>query len=483
MAQLRYMRKARSQFWRNNRTRTILAELDPTSESIEYCGHPVVSADSDLNTLCSWNTSKDGKSTYVPGSPPIWTPRSKPYKLRKPSAETNRRRRVDMVGVNSAFFHALGVERPSFNLTDTDIIAKSSILIKLFLCAAGVELEKSLNIDLSLVGNTLLLNTYIHPQKINDFYHYPGADLKTWYGMAFEDEWTTRMPELKDTNHMRAVQYTLGDLNCIVQSQQDAYLEMPREKPSGGTISKLIGRAPTLIEKEGEENELKVNTARLYAYGHKYDASKLAEIKMNMNKEYIFQHEARLWLSRIPNCIFGSPGTDPGVISNTYIRNAKQHYPEWEEKHHRPLRQFTGLLRTTLDIMKRAPSGNGKMWYNISKRKLIIETYGPNETPMSIVSTKFRDQFWPGLPRPEPEDMRSTLQLGTGSEYTSVLFSGSPVKQNAPLSGTIVSSKAPTPPKSVSENIKRSIGLFIARSLSVATVFTIVEGAGVPDVT
>ncbi|KAL2127027.1 hypothetical protein VTI74DRAFT_11445 [Chaetomium olivicolor] len=180
--------------------------------------HKFVSITQDRD-LASYNILTDGEIA-VPGLPPRFQPLKQCLKVQ--GDRTNQ-------AVHSKFpkyvhpfepmLRSIEVMQPSSNIfKSADVISNSSNLRKLFHLFRN-EKETEERYDVEARGSTLLLGRWNED---------PALRLSFGYGAGFEKATCSYAPEdgpvLQDSkSHYRVMSYSFGDLQCVVQSEADAY--------------------------------------------------------------------------------------------------------------------------------------------------------------------------------------------------------------------------------------------------------------------
>ncbi|PVH92136.1 geranylgeranyl pyrophosphate synthetase [Periconia macrospinosa] len=298
-----------------------------------------VSSESGFEVLCGYNWHEDEKTISVPGGPPKWAPLPLPATLSPNSDHRNMDQVTTQVPVHpfEPVFQAMSITNPDMRLDEVDIIVNRNSLRKLLDFVSGKQ-QYAFRMDLHMVKDTLFIcrrernfGSLVHGP------HDPG------FGHSFEDAFTKTEEELKSSGgHHRVIRYRLGQLNCIVRFEVDAYYEDSDESNSASTSPQALEDAINLMAhldlNQAPPQSAMKGATMVVRRGTFVSSSKLAEIKLGKSAGAIPQ----LWFGRTPHLLTGKH--DGGVVNSTRHTHEGLRFGEWEADNQDKLRKLVSLL-------------------------------------------------------------------------------------------------------------------------------------------
>lgn len=281
------------------------------------------------------------------GAPPQWTPATLPVVLPKDSGAYF----IDQNGYevpSSPFeplFSALRIMRPSFDFTAVDLLANRNSLRKL-LSFTSNKVTDSFRIDLHMVRGTLIM-----VRRERSMRHIIQGSKNSGHGHTFEAAFTTPEKGLEGSlGHHRVINYVLGDLNCVVEFEVDAWYDagetgtsVPSD-PDEGLLSSLTNLS--LGESAPQKHPPPASTNLLVIqHGRNIPSSKLAEIKTcGPNSPQMNKLMPQLWFGRTPYLLVGMHEKGSGVFNRVKIIDVAAKFSEWEKQNQDPLRTLSRLI-------------------------------------------------------------------------------------------------------------------------------------------
>ena len=240
-------------------------------------------------------------------------------------------------------FNALRIMRPSFDFTAVDLLAPRRTL-RLLLRFISNKVKESFAIDLHMVQSTLIMTC--HPRTMRQVIH--GCD-HNGYGQAFEATFTTPGKELEASrSHNRVINYALGDLNCVVQHEVDAWYEAGKSSVDSTSFQSDPDKIVSSFTKLSLSESAPRSNARhtwpnlsVLQSGHNIMSSKLAEIKTRGPSPLrLGRIMPQLWLGRTPYLIEGIHERGNGVFRRVDILNVAKKFPAWEKRNQGPCANY-----------------------------------------------------------------------------------------------------------------------------------------------
>ena len=262
---------------------------------------------------------------------------------------------------------AIQIEKPNYQLQETDIIACGSSMGNLLRFARGSD--KEFRILVEAVGDTV----FFLRRERSPFETIPGV---YGYGHSFPEAYTTWTTEVRGSeSHQRILGYEFAGMKALVRFEGDGFL--PELVPGHGdkptklnsspfpTFSRSrSGSATSLIP--GAEEELlesMANTAvsaisppsttehvdalAIEKGGRRIPQSAVFDLKTRSIKkkdvDTLAEELPRLWVAQIPNFMLAHH--ESGIFSSVQIIDAISDIKTWEEENQETLVEFAALLK------------------------------------------------------------------------------------------------------------------------------------------
>ncbi|TEA16383.1 Reticulocyte-binding protein 2-like protein a [Colletotrichum sidae] len=316
-------------------------------------------------------------------------------------------------GLFDDIFESAAIMNPEIKFNNVHLVATRAVLSDLLLLSQGAELS-TLRINLQLVKDTLFL---WRPPKF-DIEEKPTDDAKApKYGIGFERAIAKPYPEYRGTSeHIRMIQYKLGDLQCVVKTEVDAC-----KQPEPGNVWTLDPTAAGLPDSEGQGSspytivkelphiavEVARNGSRIMPH------TAVAEIKtqamgvhegLNDLKESTNMQAA--WFGRVPWLVVGEHQS--GIFRKIEMHHASKYFAAWETMHQESLRKLTTLLTWIRNTMVHRSRGRVcALILRTGNKRLRIFYTTDRQTP---VDKTMISKFWSRSPR--WKDRQSTARQG-----------------------------------------------------------------------
>lgn len=288
--------------------------------------------------------------------------------------------------------------RPSFSFATVDLLANRNSLRKLFGFACN-RAPDSFRIDLCLVGNTLIMTRRERSlkQKIKQ------TSTDGGWGHNFELAFTKAAVGLENTTgHHRAVQYQLGNLNCVVQCEVDAwYDDIATDKAESETsplhalLNDLSLSNPVVPAVTGSARVQPCRSIPVTLQaGSNIPASRLAELKTVGRKPLSAARvKPQLWFGRTPYLITGFH--DRGVFNALTVEHVGAGFAEWEQSNQDALRKLVGLIAQLRSFALRVPGGVCAIIYDKTVKPMKLEVFAPTARMERVkVPQEFLELFW-----------------------------------------------------------------------------------------
>ncbi|KAK3935175.1 hypothetical protein QBC46DRAFT_398141 [Diplogelasinospora grovesii] len=172
----------------------------------------------DLGDLASFNKVADNEIA-VPGSPPLFHPLTRRIEVKLDSHNGTLSPQPNYTYPFEPLIRSIQVSNPTHSIFGADIVSNASNLRKLFHIFRNQK-QITERYDLEWKGDTLFLGKWTGD---------PSLRLSYGHGFGFERETCRYDPDgdaqmLRDSaTHHRVVGYKFGGLQCVVQSEVDAY--------------------------------------------------------------------------------------------------------------------------------------------------------------------------------------------------------------------------------------------------------------------
>ena len=415
-------------------------------------GTTPVSSSAGFELVCSYNwVSTTSPTIYVPGSPPQWKPVTLPTTLPKDSGTYF----IDQDAFRApafAFepmFAALDLMKPDFDFGSVDLVTNRNSLRKLFNFASG-RAPQSWRVDVNLVQNTLILT-----RRERSTREVIQGSRNVGYGHNFERAFTKPQKGLEDSSaHERFARYTMGELNCVVRFEVDAWCGVDEEEEGkdeehtsafkgvaaavvleagavrGNTdvlsefVKLSLGEDPSpkasVQNQEGETEQqaekisgklqqlsvakskygkkpAQYDRTRVISRGRSVPHSALAEIKTKKKKARLAEALPQLWFGRTPLLLHATH--DEGRFAEVERIDAGERFEEWETKQQDVLRKMVRLIVQLRDVAREVRGGACVVVCENKVRPLMLQvsesTARKGVLPEEIVGRYWRSEMIP----------------------------------------------------------------------------------------
>ncbi|CAJ2512914.1 Uu.00g010330.m01.CDS01 [Anthostomella pinea] len=307
-------------------------------DSLQPC-ETLVTAKTGHKVIASFNVASwPAHAMYIPGGPAIFQPPAMPAMLERkqdtspatswhtdpwPSGTSRSWKPMETLAWKRSCL-AIQAMSPDFRFDDIDVAMSVTHCRGLLAMCTGAEDHRCFY-QISLVHNILVVNRVFRRQKPRtgetpgeeeekspDDSH-PTQRSSFDFGKYFESKFRKWPPGLENSyNHVRHLQYDLGQLKCLIGVGVDATIHAPVEMRTSGSSQAM---PPRSFEMEGFQVVLQGANPNTSA----------AEMK---TKRQFRQHEIdQVWFSRTANLIHADMGLDKGKTSqnsdHVFVRNVK----------------------------------------------------------------------------------------------------------------------------------------------------------------
>ena len=288
--------------------------------------------------------------------------------------------------------------RPDFNFIDVDLVANRNTFRKLLNFAEG-RARESFRIDLQMVENTLFMSRRERKTTEN-----LKRSKDPCFGHSFETAFSVPQSGLENsTSHHRVINYTLGNLNCVVRFEVDACCDnpsgmlgsneqechIPSQQGEEGVLASLAQLSLT----EGEKSTGREEPQRIQVIerGSRVPTTKTAEVKTRSKPKSLRDTLPQLWFGRTPHLRIGTHTM--GTFTDVESIDAAANFPEWEERYQDSLRRMVSLISEIREVVKGVEGGRCAAVYNhkVKPPQLeLVTTRADND----ILPARFIRQFW-----------------------------------------------------------------------------------------
>ncbi|PVI00870.1 hypothetical protein DM02DRAFT_654999 [Periconia macrospinosa] len=362
----------RPEHWMRYGCGKLISEIDQT---IVEPAEVEVTSEAGYELLCSYNWQDDEEqaSIIVPGGPPKWTPPPLPTQVRSDKGGFHYMDQNEYRAPGWTFepvFQALSYMQPQMRLNNVDVIVNGNSLRRL--------------LDFEVRGNF---------EKVSTKYQ-PGLECSS--------------------GHHRVIRYQLGDLNCAVRFECDAYLDdgnktaaeaffpsdavvTPHSHPSQASnnsntsppIPQTAYQAlPSHRTEEEQDDEERIKV--IIGGGQVDSSSKLVEIKTSGIRKKVTpgHHVAQLWFGR--TSYLCEAKHDYGNFQKISCTDMKDRFKEWENRHQDSLRKLVTLLTELKGVVSTTAYEAAVL---VCENHEPIRIYESNE-PMEILPQPLKAKFW-----------------------------------------------------------------------------------------
>ena len=286
--------------------------------------------------------------------------------------------------------------RSSFDFTAVDLLTTRNNL-RTLLNFTSNKVPDSFRIDLHMMRDTLVMIR--HERSKRQIIHRS----QNWgYGHTFQAAFTTPEKGLEDSlGHYRIINYVLGDVNCVVQFEVDAWYEAGETRtPIPSVLDESLLSSITNVslgESAPQKHALPASTdLSVFQHGRNITSSKLAEIKTRgPNTLPMKRFMSQLWLGRTPYLLVGRYEKGNGVFNRVEIVDAAANFPEWEKQNQNALRTLSGLIAALKRITRETDDGSCIITCDQTIKPPRLEIYAPSKKGNIFnLPEEFIHMFW-----------------------------------------------------------------------------------------
>ncbi|KAF1851482.1 uncharacterized protein K460DRAFT_298555 [Cucurbitaria berberidis CBS 394.84] len=367
----------------------------------------------DCQYIASYNWLNNSTPTIiVPGKPAQWTPLQDPPRLKEDSGQyfrdPNAARYPDFP--MAPVVHAILGSDPDYCPTRVNLFACGSTLGNLLRFVRGMD--KAFRFNIEVIGNTVFfVRKENDPKEIIMDVH--------GFGHSFPEAYTTWDNEVKGSEtHQRIVQYTFGDLKCLVRFECDGYIK-PDGRTSNHKSPTKSSNRHTSSSTEDEDDLLKalLGTAvsqTLHATTNGSDTIIIKHGGSEVPQNSVFDLKTRsirskwgidmnevyplLWLKQIPNFIAAYHDGN-GLFQDIRVQDVREDVQKWEKDNVDAIHRLSILLGKIIEMAKEDARGLLEVYYTGTGGLEVRSQYGEgthalpvelmnkwadNETPLEI---------------------------------------------------------------------------------------------------
>lgn len=278
--------------------------------------------------------------------------------------------------------------KPHHRLDDVDVVVTRNSLRKLLDFCSG-RVSESFRVNLFLVGKTLFIDRYErNPRWLISGSRDPG------YGRSFEKAFTEYPSGLEHSiGHHRVMQYSLGELNCMVQFEVDACYPGDQANDLADLNIDLDLLTPLMdrlsISELVEENATKITVEETDR--QPMSQSMAAELKLRNKRHSNGADMPQLWFGRTPWLIVGYH--TKGTVNKVNTINAATRFANWETENQTELCKLaTVLSRLREGVMKNKGMNCSAICQKHSSPPL-LKIYS-SESQIPVLPAGFMERFW-----------------------------------------------------------------------------------------
>ena len=262
-------------------------------------------------------------------------------------------------------FGALSIMNPDFDFSNVDLVTNRNSLRKLLDFSEG-RVPDSFRIELNLLQDTLFLTR--RERNTRELIH---GNRNSGFGHNFERAFTQPEVGIEDSSsHHRIIQYSLGDLVCVVRFEVDTCLQgdsdseepemakfdttsLPRRNDLQAAFASLSLTESS--QKEKKKKPTQYQPTLTIPRGHFVPSSRIAEIKARSGSHKLSQMIPQLWFGRTPHVFIGSH--KDGTFTSIHSIHLTDHFPNWEKSHQDGLRKMARLIADLRETVRATPGG------------------------------------------------------------------------------------------------------------------------------
>lgn len=303
-------------------------------------------------------------------------------------------------------FAALDLMKPDFDFGEVDVVTNRNSLRKLLNFVSG-RAPMSFRIDVNMVHGTMFLTRRERSttEKIQ-------GSRNAGYGHNFERAFTKAEKGLeKSSGHHRVVRYKMGELDCVVRFEADAWCEDESKgeeldtdvgpvEGDGGSgrdyedvltkLTKLSLDNSKAHTKKPAQNQYK--PTRVVPHGHIVLSTTLAEIKTRKKKIRLAEALPQLWFGRTPLLLSAVHNQGKFTVPVERV-NVGEKFQEWETQRQEVLQKMVGLITELRDVARGAKGGACVVLCENKTRPLRLEVFESTARKM-VLPEEIVERYW-----------------------------------------------------------------------------------------
>ncbi|KAF2809135.1 uncharacterized protein BDZ99DRAFT_488863 [Mytilinidion resinicola] len=349
---------------------------------LEDLNTPASASITDVQHLSSYNWVEAPKATptiAVPGSPDLWSPPNRPFRLEKDTGHIyiaqNAARHPD--SPLEPLFRALYVSHPSFDITSIDVVTDRNNIRKLLAFVNprwNSYKREAFTIHVEVTNNTAIL---CREETKTD--EYIGPNEFRGYGHSFEKNCTSRKVS-GSTGHHRIISYRFGGLTFMIRHETDGYVGVAgtqlspqppaNQAPELDDLSSILGSLSLSPESSTPGKSSLVGPKLVTRKeGQVVSLPSTLEIKTRVaHRPLAFEDVvSQLWVSQTPKLVRAYHNR--GVFAVPKVEDVAVQVKTWEDQNQKDLRMLAGLIGKIREMVKES-GGRATLRYNAIGDKL-----------------------------------------------------------------------------------------------------------------
>lgn len=302
-------------------------------------------------------------------------------------------------------FAALDLMKPDFDFGEVDVVTNRNSLRKLLNFASG-RVSESFRIDVNMVHRTMFLTR--RERSTTDKIR---GSRNAGYGHNFERAFTEMEKGLEESSgHHRVIRYKMGELNCVVRFEVDAWCEDGSKRGELGTdVGPVDERGEpernnedvlarlTKLSLDDSEAQIKKPAQNQYkptwvvSRGHAVPLTTLAEIKAK-KKIRLAEALPQLWFGRTP-LLLSAIHNEGKFTVPVHRVNVGEKFQEWEIRRQEVLQRMVGLIAELRDVAREAKGGTCVVLCENKARPLRLEVF-ESTTRKMVLPEEIVERYW-----------------------------------------------------------------------------------------
>ncbi|CAI0645625.1 unnamed protein product, partial [Colletotrichum noveboracense] len=361
-----------------------------------------------LQYVASYNWMNSKLPTIaVPGSPPRWAPPTVPPRMTPDTGTV-------YVDQNAArcpdhplepLFRAIRAHKPSFELSDVDVVSDRNNIRKLlrFVQASSSE---GFEIKAEMTGKKTLLFTRVEEQ--------PTETIRTFKGFGHNFERTYTKGLAGSTGHHRIVSYRFGGMNFLLRHETDGYVADGMDPSTAAKeagiddLSDLLGSMSVSKARDPANSRITVVTEG----NQPTDVELTLEIKTRAASRKLATEDVlpQLWLSQTPLLVVAYHHQN--YFHDVKVRDMRQEVRDWEATNRTILRKLAYLISLIRQVVEKSDSRRAVVRYDGGPAVQLISDVQSRALPEDLYSLWDNwEQNQDGVTcnRSEPPDIEPTV--------------------------------------------------------------------------